>query len=360
MEKKLELPDCLILVSIHRISCWFLTFCNSCLHWSPWTHLHLSPLLMTSPCQRSWPEFQPVCLPNNWWLATMLSSWSSGRPIASTSSSTQPLGLAHSATMDDYMSSAVTVSPIQGPTIWHTQIDSFQNTSNWDISQTGPVTAHLVWWPFLATVPSSKMVLGRMHTYREPSEQSLQLWFHAQGFGTTGSWKAVKASKIAAVYMGLHEVITIRPTGTTICLLLDNAVLQCNHWLAKQQSRLGAGAHAICLALTKANEAADRLATTGACPQGHRQTCSAEMLLPSAMCYASWQRNAQQSAKTGTSCASIHWVMHRTRQRGTNSPLPKRGVAFFFLLLMGGGGRGFCFLFLIFISECYQVLFMLS
>lgn len=112
------------------------------------------------------------------------------------------------------------------------------------------------------------MVLGRMHTYREPSEQSLQLWFHAQGFGITGSWKAVKASKIAAAYMGLHEVITIRPTGTTICLLLDNAVVQCNHWLAKQQSRLGAGAHAICLAMTKANEVADRLATMGVLPSG--------------------------------------------------------------------------------------------
>ena len=298
---------------------------------------------MTSPCQRSWPEFPPVCLPNNWWLWPL---WClPGLQVG-------PLLLPHPQhnpwvwpILPPWMITCHPQSQSQPHSGPHHLAHTDRQLSNHQQLRHRPDQSHLVWWPFPATVPSSKMVLGRMHTYREPSEQSLQLWFHAQGFGTT-----------AAVYMGLHEVITIHPTGTTICLLLDNAILQCNHWLAKQQSRLGAGAQAICLALTKANEVADRLATMGACPQGHRQTCSAEMLLPSAMCYASWQRNAQQSAKTGTSCASIHWVMHRTRQRGTNSPLPKRGVAFFFLLLRVGGVGGFSFLSLIFISQCYSCL----
>ena len=102
------------------------------------------------------------------------------------------------------------------------------------------------------------MTLGRTPSYREPSEQSRQFWFQARGFGSTEGWKSVKASKLTAAYTGHEKSAPFAAQTRHSAFPLDDAAVRRDDWMAHQQTRLGAAAHAVCLALTRANEVADK------------------------------------------------------------------------------------------------------
>ena len=78
----------------------------------------------------------------------------------------------------------------------------------------------------------------------------------------------LKASKMTAAYTGHVKSSLFAAESRHSAFPLDDAATRRDDWLAQQQGRLGAAAHAVCLAMTKANEVADRLAATGVLPSG--------------------------------------------------------------------------------------------
>ena len=118
----------------------------------------------------------------------------------------------------------------------------------------------------------ARVALGRTRSYREPSEQALQFWFHARGFHYPEGWKSVRASKLTASYTGHSKATPFTAQVRHPAFPLDESAVRRDEGMAQQQTRLGAAAHAVCLALTKANEVSARLSTTGASPSADPPT----------------------------------------------------------------------------------------
>ena len=105
----------------------------------------------------------------------------------------------------------------------------------------------------------ARVALSRWRSYRELPPQALELWFHAPGFQIKDGWRSVKASKITASYTGYDGAASFKAQSRHTVFPLEDGAVRHDGWLAQQQTRLGAVAHAMCLALTKVNEAADQL-----------------------------------------------------------------------------------------------------
>lgn len=79
-------------------------------------------------------------------------------------------------------------------------------------------------------------------------------------------WRAIKASKIVGSYTGHKEAAPFKAQARHNVFPLDAGARRHDEWMAQQQTQLGAAARAVCLALTKVNEAADRLSSSSGQP----------------------------------------------------------------------------------------------
>ena len=90
----------------------------------------------------------------------------------------------------------------------------------------------------------------------------------------------MKASKIAATYTGHDGATPFKAQSRHTVFPLEDAAVCHDDWLAQQQTRLGPAVHAVCLALTKVNEAADLLSELQGKPTPTNPTVPSEMGSP--------------------------------------------------------------------------------
>ena len=106
----------------------------------------------------------------------------------------------------------------------------------------------------------ARVALSRRRNARQPSDQSIQLWTHARGLTTDGNWRGVRANKITSVYTSHPDAAPFTAQSRDTVFPLPDFAARKDDQLAAQQTRLGAAAHAVCLALARLNEVTTEMA----------------------------------------------------------------------------------------------------
>ena len=105
----------------------------------------------------------------------------------------------------------------------------------------------------------ARVAVTRGRSYRAPSDLARQLWFNARGFNETEGWKKVKASKIITAYTSHQDAAIFSAQERHPVFPLSPAAVRRDDILASRQARIGAAAHALCLAMSKINESVELL-----------------------------------------------------------------------------------------------------
>ena len=100
----------------------------------------------------------------------------------------------------------------------------------------------------------ARVALSRSKNTRVPSEQTLQLWAHTRGLMEGGNWRGVRANKITSLYTADSQAAAFAAQSRPSVFPLNESAAKRDDFLASQQTRLGAAAHALCTALTRLND----------------------------------------------------------------------------------------------------------
>ena len=100
----------------------------------------------------------------------------------------------------------------------------------------------------------ARVTLSRSKNTRVPSEQTLQLWAHTRGLMEGGNWRGVRANKITSLYTADSQAAAFAAPSRPTVFPLNESAAKRDDFLASQQTRLGAAAHALCMVLTRLND----------------------------------------------------------------------------------------------------------
>ena len=100
----------------------------------------------------------------------------------------------------------------------------------------------------------ARVALSRSKNTRVPSEQTLQLWAHTRGLMEGGNWRGMRANKITSLYSADSQAAAFAAQSRPSVFPLNESAVKRDDFLASQQTRLGAAAHALCTALTRLND----------------------------------------------------------------------------------------------------------
>ena len=100
----------------------------------------------------------------------------------------------------------------------------------------------------------ARVALSRSKNTTVPSEQTLQLWAHTRGLVEGGNWRGVRADKITSLYTADSQAAAFAAQSRPSVFPLNESAAKRADFLAPQQTRLGAAAHALCTALTRLHD----------------------------------------------------------------------------------------------------------
>ena len=124
----------------------------------------------------------------------------------------------------------------------------------------------------------ARVALSRSKNTRVPSEQTLQLWAHTRGLMEGGNWRGVRANKITSLYTADSQAAAFAAQSRPSVFPLNESAAKRDDFLASQQTRIGAAAHALCTALTRLNDVTETTLLGG--PSQASDIFSADPLTP--------------------------------------------------------------------------------
>ena len=164
-----------------------------------------------------------------------------------------------------------------------------------------------------------------------------------------GNWRGVRANKITSLYTADSQAAAFAAHSRPSVFPLNESAAKRDDFLASQQARLGAAAHALCTALTRLNDVTETtllggsLAGVGhllrwpADPWRPSRVCAAgewhRWLPPSGMSCGYWRRNAPSFVEIAVSSAWTQWWTFKPERTLTKYRHPKHSSSMVTLML---------------------------
>lgn len=236
--------------------------------YQPWD-AHIPPIMTPFPQGIQQPIVPlPPSLPTHSSAASFLPS--SFQPTMGNSSFLQSLtSYPPSQTTTPFSTSHPTTTPLSFPPSLPSTLSTATGSVYEPVSDTAEDSEEEEgqWDPFQAipalqgfNLSGARVALSKRRAGRVPAAQTRSLWLHARDLAnTTDSWRPVKATRVTASYTCHDEAACFVAQSRPPMFPLEEAACRRDGALSNQQTRLGAAAHAVCLAMTQANSLNEKL-----------------------------------------------------------------------------------------------------